>query len=82
MKDMATKHQAQLDKKNTMLRHNEYQVGDLVLKQVMQHSRTGTKHALDCRYAGPYEITSVENSSVTLDSPSAKFATPLKCHVD
>ena len=35
-----------------------------------------------CKYTGPYEIISIENSSVTLDSPSAKFATPVKCHVD
>ena len=82
MKDMAAKQQSQLDKQNNRLRSNQYQVGDLVLKQVMQHSTVGTRHALECRYTGPYEITSVDNSSVTLDSPSAKFATPVKCHVD
>ena len=48
----------------------------------MQHSTVGTRHALECRYTGPYEVTAVESSSVTLDSPSAKFATPVKCHVD
>ena len=53
-----------------------------MLKQVMQHSTVGAKHALDCRYTGPYEIIAVDNSSVTLDSPSAKFASPVKCHID
>ena len=80
--DKASRHQSQLDKQNEKLRANEYQVGDLVLKEVMQHSTAGTRHALDCKYTGPYEITSVERSSVTLDSPSAKFATPVKCHID
>ena len=82
IKDMAAKQQPLLERQNEKLRKNEYQVGDLVLKQIMQHSTVGTKHALECRYTGPYEITAVENSSVTLDSPSAKFATPVKCHVD
>ena len=82
VKDMTSKRQSQLDKKNEKLRENQYQVGDLVLKQVMQHTTVGTRHALECRYTGPYEIISIESSSVTLDSPSAKFATPVKCHVD
>ena len=57
-------------------------MGDLVLKQVIQHTTVGTRHALECKYTGLYEIISIESSSVTLDSPSAKFATPVKCHVD
>ena len=55
IKDKATKHQSLLDKQNDKLRTNEYQVGDLVLKQVMQHSTVGTRHALECKYTGPYE---------------------------
>ena len=82
VKDMTSKRQAKLDKKNENLRENQYQVGDLVLKQVMQHTTVGTRHALECKYTGPYEIISIESSSVTLGSPSAKFATPVKCHVD
>ena len=50
VKDMTSKRQSQLDKRNENLRENQYQVGDLVLKQVMQHTTVGTRHALECRY--------------------------------
>ena len=36
--DKATRQQSQLDRQNEKLRANEYQVGDLVLREVMQHS--------------------------------------------
>ena len=79
---MQEKHKANLELKNEKLRENQYKVGDLVLKQVMQPLMTGTRHALDCRYTGPYEIIAIDNSSATLDSPTAKFTSPLRCHVD
>ena len=82
LRDMLEKHKANLELKNEKLRENQYKVGDLVLKQVMQPLMTGTRHALDCRYTGPYEIIALDNSSATLDSPTAKFASPIKCHVD
>ena len=37
---------------------------------------------MDCRYTGPYEIIALDNSSATLDSPTAKFTAPIRCHVD
>ena len=33
-------------------------------------------------YKRQYEIVALDNSSATLDSPTAKFASPIKCHVD
>ena len=46
VKDMAAKQQSQLDKRNDKLRNNHAAVssGDLVLKQVVQHSTVGAKH--------------------------------------
>ena len=74
--------QLRLDQQNEDKQNNTYQKGDIVWKRIMQKSGPGMKHALDHRYTGPFEIVDITNSSVTLDSPLAKFASTIKTHVD
>ena len=76
------KQRARLLLRNQMLRRNEYKVGELVWRRIMQPSLTGTRHALDCRYVGPYRIIELHNSSAVIGSNTVRLANQAHVHLD
>ena len=74
--------QSRLTQQNQTRTSNTYAIGDIVWKRIMQRTGPGVKHALEARYTGPFEITAISGSTVTLDSPLAKFTVPVQTHID
>ena len=83
IKQASAGRQSQLDKRNLKLAGPKFQVGDIVWKKTMQPaSGLGLRHALDCKYGGPYKIIEISHSTAIIASIAVKLCGPTHVHLD
>ena len=75
-------HRLVLEHRNKDRRINTYRQGDLVWRHIMQPMLVGTRHALDCRYTGPFRIVQLGESSAVIASDSVKLTNQATVHLD
>ena len=68
-----------LEVRNKNERSNTMEIGDLVWRQIMQPVVAGTRHALDSRYVGPFEVVKLHDSSAEI--VSLHESNPVTAHV-
>ena len=71
-----------LEVRNKRRRSNDFRVNDLVWRQIMQPTVPGTRHALDCRYSGPYRILELGEASAVIEGEFEMSTGPTRVHID
>ena len=75
--------QSQLDKRNLKLAGPKFKVGDIVWRKTMQPTaRFGLRHALDCKFGGPFKIIELFHSTAIIASIAVKLCAQAHVHLD